>query len=552
MSKSLVFTIAQVNPIVGHLAHNMAMIRKVWDESPDNSDMIIFPELALTGYIPEDLLLKSAFIGDVEDCIEALVQESRNHRQALLIGAPCRDKINLYNGVYLIHGGRIVATRTKHELPNYNVFDEKRWFVPGPLPDPIEFLGIKLGVMICEDMWLPNVTQHMIAHQADILIVINGSPYHVHQHQVRLQHAELRVRKSGLPLIYVNQVGGQDDLVFDGASFMMSQNGEIIMQCEEFVEEFQDVTLTMSAEGRWLQSTETLHQTHPQTEAMYQAVMTGLRDYVRKNNIDGVLIGMSGGIDSAISAVIAVDALGADKVKCVMMPSAYTSENSFADARDCAARLGVAYEEVSIEKMMAAFGETLPNIRGLAHENLQSRLRGLILMTMSNQSGRIVLSTGNKSEMACGYATLYGDMCGGYNCLKDLYKTQVYNLAAWRNIAKPVNALGPDSEIINQRIMTKAPTAELKPGQKDQDSLPPYDELDQILTCLIEEELGPEQVIERGHERDTVQRVYRLLMLAEYKRRQAPPGPRVSPRAFERERRYPITNGYTLKRAGQN
>ena len=495
MAKSPVFTIAQINPIVGNLSYNMEMILKVWSDAPANSDMIIFPELSLTGYSPEDLLLKPAFISDVEDCIKALVTESRNRRQAILVGVPHRDKTDLYNAAHLIYGGEIIATRMKHELPNYGVFDEKRYFVPGELPNPIDFMGIKLGVMICEDMWLPTVTDHLIKKQADILIVMNGSPYHTHQHQIRLQHAELRVRKSGLPLIYVNQVGGQDDLVFDGASFMMNQSGNIIMQCEEFVEEFQDVALTRTADGKWLQSTEAIHAPHPQTEAMYQAAMTGLRDYVEKNNMGGVLIGMSGGIDSALSAAIAVDALGPDRVHCVMMPSAYTSDESFADARDCTRKLGASYEEISIEPMMATFGETSANIRGLAHENLQSRLRGLILMTMSNQTGKIVLSTGNKSEMACGYATLYGDMCGGYNCLKDLYKTQVYNLSTWRNGSKPVNALGPDGEVLNQNILTKAPTAELKPGQRDQDSLPPYDELDQILTCLIEEELGTEQVI---------------------------------------------------------
>ncbi len=544
MAKSPVFTIAQVNPIVGNLAYNMAMILKVWSDAPDNSDMIIFPELALTGYTPEDLLLKAAFISDVEDCIATLIKESKNRRQAILIGLPYREKTELYNAVHLIYGGEIIATRMKRELPNYGVFDEKRYFVPGELPDPIEFMGLKLGVMICEDMWLPTVTNHLIKKQADILIVINGSPYHTHQHQIRLQHAELRVKKSNLPLIYVNQVGGQDDLVFDGASFMMNQNGDVIMQCEEFVEEFQDITLTQTTDGRWLQSTETIHTPHPQTEAMYQAAMTGLRDYVEKNNMGGVLIGMSGGIDSAISATIAVDALGAERVHCVMMPSPYTSEDSLKDARDCAQKLGISYEEIAIEPLMKTFGETRSNVRGLAHENLQSRLRGLILMTMSNQTGKIVLSTGNKSEMACGYATLYGDMCGGYNCLKDLYKTQVYNLSSWRNSAKPVNAKGPDGEVINHSILTKAPTAELKPGQTDQDSLPPYDELDQILTCLIEEELGTEQVIERGHDPETVKRVHRMVYLAEYKRRQSPPGPKVSPRAFDRERRYPITNGY--------
>lgn len=544
MAKSPVFTIAQINLIVGNLQYNADLIRKVWKDAPKNSDMIIFPELALTGYMPEDLLLNPAFISDVEDTIALLVAESKKHSQALLIGAPYRDKTTLYNAVHLIYDGEIIATRTKYELPNYGVFDEQRYFTAGPLPEPIDFMGMKLGVMICEDMWFPTVSQNLKDKDAEILIVINGSPYDVHHHQIRIQHAELRVNKTGLPLIYVNQVGGQDSLVYDGASFMMNQSGRIIMQCEEFVEEFQDITLQRSAEGHWMQSTETIHPPHAETEAMYQAVMTGLRDYVEKNKMPGVIIGMSGGIDSALSAAIAVDALGPDKVHCVMMPSAYTSDESFADAHDCADKLGASYEEISITPMMTTFDEQRPNVRGLAHENLQSRLRGLILMTLSNQTGNIVLSTGNKSEMACGYATLYGDMCGGYNCLKDIYKTQVYNLSTWRNSAKPVNAKGPDGEVINQRILTKAPTAELKPGQTDQDSLPPYEELDQILTCLIEEELGIEQAVERGHDRATVERVRKMLYMAEYKRQQSPPGPKVSVRALDKERRYPITNGY--------
>ncbi len=547
MGKSLIISIAQTNPIVGNIQHNLDLIIKAWDKAPPNSDLIVFSEMVLTGYMPEDLLLKSAFIADVEGAVAKLVEASKTRPQGIVVGTPSRTKTDLYNSMHVIHDGKILATRSKHELPNYGVFDEKRYFTPGELPDPVIFNGIKLGIMICEDMWYPVVADNLKERGAEMLIVLNGSPYDVHKHQVRIQHAELRVKKTGLPLIYVNQVGGQDDLVFDGASFMLSQDGRLIMQCEEFVEEFQDITFEQSAPGKWLSSTEIIHDLHGETEAMYQAVMTGLRDYVDKSGIPGVIIGMSGGIDSALSAAIAVDALGADRVQCVMMPSAYTSENSFSDARDCAGRLGIKYEEMSIEPLMKTYGETHPNVRGLAHENLQSRLRGLILMTLSNQTNRIVLSTGNKSELACGYATLYGDMCGGFNCLKDLYKTQVYNLAAWRNGAKPVNALGPNGEIINQRIMTKAPTAELKPGQTDQDTLPSYDELDQILMCLIEEELGTEQVVERGHDRQTVERVRRMLYLSEYKRRQSPPGPKVSPRAFTRERRYPIVNGYKGK-----
>jgi NAD+ synthase len=545
MAKSLILTIAQINPVVGDLQRNIDMIRRAWDSAPPNSDIIIFPELFLTGYLAEDLLLKPAFIDHVEQSVSLLVEESRYRTQAIIIGAPSRDKTDLYNSVHLIHNGKILATRSKRELPNYGVFDEKRYFTPGALPDPVEFRGTKLGVMVCEDMWHPEVSDHLKERGAELLIVINSSPYDVHKYQVRLQHAELRVQKTGLPLIYVNQTGSQGDLVFDGASFMLNQDGQLIMQCKEFVEEFQDITLEQSVPGRWMISTEDIHPLHSETESMYQASMTGLRDYVEKNGIPGVILGMSGGIDSALSAAIAVDALGADRVQCVMMHSPYTSDASKVDARDCAEHLGISYEEVPLEPLMKAFGSLNLGLSGLAHENLQSRLRGLILMTLSNQSGKIALSTGNKSEIAVGYSTLYGDTCGGYNCLKDIYKTQIYNLSTWRNSAKPVNALGPDGEVINQSILTKAPSAELRLNQKDQDSLPPYDELDQILVCFIEEDLEIEQIVERGHDPQIVEKVRRMLYRAEYKRNQSPPGPKISPRAFARERRYPLLNGYS-------
>lgn len=547
MPKSLVITVAQINPIVGDLQYNFDLTMKSWQAAPANSDLIVFPELALTGYMPEDLLLKPSFIANVEHTVQLLIEASKNMPQAIAIGAPYRERTSLYNSLHIIHKGQVLATRSKHELPNYGVFDEKRYFLPAALPEPVSFLGVKLGFMICEDMWFPDVSDHLKGRGAEILIVVNGSPYDTHHHDIRLQHARLRVEKTNLPLIYVNQVGAQDDLVYDGASFMMNQQGRVIMQCEEFVEEFQDISLELASNTNWISSTETIHPPHSETEAMYQAVMIGLRDYVEKNRIPGVILGLSGGIDSAISAAIAVDALGAENVKAVMLPSDYTSQESLEDARDCAERLGIEYQEISIAPHVQSFVDQQPNITGLTHENLQSRIRGLILMAQSNQTGRIVLSTGNKSEMATGYATLYGDMCGGYNCLKDLYKTQVYNLSAWRNTSKPVNARGPDGEVINQRIITKKPTAELRPGQTDQDSLPAYDELDQILVSLIEEDLGVEQIVERGHDRETVERVRKMLYFAEYKRRQSPPGPKVSSRAFTRERRYPIINGYSGK-----
>ncbi len=552
MRKPFIITIAQVNPTIGDLKGNLDIIRHARDAAPPHSNLIVFPELVTTGYPPEDLLLKQSFLNDVDDLIATLVEESRGRPTAMLVPAPIWDTREkcLYNGAHLIHQGHIIATQTKHDLPNYGIFDEHRYFKPGPLPEPITFMGVKLGIMICEDMWYPDVADHLKKNGAEILIVTNASPYEGHKHDIRLQHARLRVEKTGLPLIYVNQVGAQDELVFDGASFMMNESGDVIMQCDEFIEESQDLTLVeRQKNGHWLIAAEDLHPVHSETESLYQAVMVGTRDYIEKNNIGGVLIGLSGGIDSALVAAIAADALGPDRVRCVLMPSPHTSGKSITDAQDCAEKLGVKLETVSIETMMKSFGETLPGISGLAQENMQARLRGLILMSLSNQGGWMVLTTGNKSELSCGYTTLYGDMCGGFNPLKDLYKTQVYNLATWRNTAKPVNGLGRDGEIINQSILGKAPSAELRPNQKDEDSLLPYDELDQILVGLIEDDLGATQLIEQGHRAESVAKVARLLDGAEYKRRQSAPGPKISSRAFGRDRRYPIVNGYRDKSA---
>lgn len=526
-STSLVYTIAQINPIVGDFAYNLEIVRRIWKTAPDESDLIIFPELSLTGYTPEDLLYNTSFLEAVRDSLETLRRESTNHRTGILIGAPYKDHTGLYNAVHLIAGGKILATRTKHDLPNYGVFDEKRYFTAGPLPSPVDYKGHKLGVMICEDMWYPDVADHLKKQGAEILIVANGSPFETHKPSIRLQHATLRAEKTGLPLIYVNQVGGQDDLVFDGASFMLLPSGRFVFQSPQFEEDIQTVSIEKMGN---------FHPIFQETEAIYKAVTMGLHDYVEKNKIGGVLIGMSGGIDSALSAAIAVDALGPNRVRSVMMPSVFTSAESLEDATDCAARLGIQHDVIPISPLVESFTTLLPDTSGLAHENLQARLRGLILMSLANQSGWMVLSTGNKSELSVGYATLYGDMCGGYNVLKDIYKTQVYTLARWRN--------DRENPLINERILTKAPTAELKPNQTDQDTLPPYDNLDPLLMDLVEGDLSPQALIDGGQDPDTVHKIVRMLAAAEHKRRQSAPGPKVSSRAFSRERRYPITNGF--------
>jgi NAD+ synthase len=533
---SLRFTAAQVNPIVGDISGNVNIIESVWAENDDESDLIVFPELVITGYMPEDLLLNGGFTSAAQDAIARLVKKSLSMKSAILVGSPAPDKAALYNAAYLIEGGKILSVTHKVELPNYGVFDERRYFISGTRPEPIDFRGHKLGIMICEDMWFPNVADYLSAKASDVFIVINGSPFEPHKQSIRIQHARARVRQAGIPLLYVNQVGGQDDLIYDGASFALNSDGEMFLQCEEFIEEIQ--TFSFSNEDA------VIHKQHTETESLYQAAMLGVRDYMRKTGQAKILIGMSGGIDSALSAAIAVDAIGADNVRCVMMPSEFTSPQSISDATDCAEKLGIRCDTIPVSTMVDSFMKLLPDTSGLAHENLQARLRGLILMTISNQTGAMVLTTGNKSEMACGYATLYGDMCGGYNVLKDLYKTQVYNLAHWRNSTKPVNAFGNDGIVINDFILSKAPTAELRPDQKDQDSLPPYDELDAILMGLIEEDLSPTQMAARGHNPEVVAKVSRLLKISEYKRRQSATGAKLSPRAFARERRYPIVNGF--------
>ncbi len=517
-------TLAQVNPIVGDLDYNLELIDRVWSDHDATSDLIIFPEMVLTGYPPEDLLHKPSFIEDCQKKIEALLDRGTNRSSAILIGAPVMQNGLLYNAALLIDGKTIHKPVTKHHLPNYGVFDEKRYFTAGSPHDPIDFRGTKLGVMVCEDMWFPNIAEHLKENGAQILISLNGSPFETGKQSTRLLQAKFRTAETGLPLIYVNQVGGQDDLVFDGASFALNAQGEVILTCKSFEE---DIKSYLSGH---------LEPSSSSEELIFKAASLGLKDYMRKTHQKKVLLGLSGGVDSALVAAIAVDALGSENVHTVMMPSDFTSQESLEDAKECAKRLGISYEIVAIKNMVETFTKDQPDTSGLAHENLQSRLRGLVLMTRSNMTGAMVLSTGNKSEMAMGYATLYGDMCGGYNPLKDIYKTQVYKICDWLNKTR--------GNLIPDNVLTKAPSAELRPNQKDQDSLPPYETLDVILHCLIEQDLGIADTIKVGFDKSTVEKVARLLKIAQYKRNQSPPGPKITPRAFARDRRYPIANGY--------
>ncbi|MEX0923306.1 MAG: NAD+ synthase [Rhodovibrionaceae bacterium] len=557
MTQTLTIALAQLNPTVGALESNVEKLRAARAEAARaGAELLVATELVVSGYPPEDLVLKPAFIAGARAAVEALAAETADGGPALLIGCPWSDEAEvtpplrgkIYNAALLLDGGEIQAVRYKWDLPNYGVFDEVRVFKAGSLPGPVNFRGVRLGAMICEDMWTEEVTECLEESGAEILVVINGSPFESDKQDERLQLAVKRVTESGLPLIYVNQVGGQDELIFDGASFVLNADCGLAAQLPSYQEKLALTTWNRAGEA-WV-CAEAQRTPPPEgLEALYRAMCLGLEDYVGKNGFPGVLIGLSGGIDSALTAAVAVDALGPDRVRCVMMPSPYTSDASLEDAAACAELLGARLDSVAIEPAMQAFGGMLEPLMngadtGLMLENVQARSRGILLMSLSNALGQMVLSTGNKSEMSVGYATLYGDMCGGYSVLKDVYKTTVFELSRWRNQVRPAGAKGPEGRAIPERIVTKPPSAELKPDQTDQDSLPPYDALDDILRGLIEGEEGVDAIAARGHDRALVNRVWRMLENAEYKRRQAPPGVKLTRRSFGRDRRYPITNAF--------
>ncbi len=552
MTDRLAIALAQLNPTVGGIEGNVDCILKAREQARAlGADLMLASELVVCGYPPEDLVLKPAFIDAVLAGIQILAQATSDGGTAILVGSPWRDQGKVMNSALLLDQGRIASVRYKHDLPNYGVFDEKRLFAPGPLPGPMPFRGVRLGVMVCEDMWTPDAAECLQESGAELLLVPNGSPYEFEKRDQRIQLAIARVTETGLPLAYVNQVGGQDELVFDGASFVINADHRLAAQLPCFQEA---VALThWRREGeRWVCEEGPLEKPAEGLEAIYAAMMLGLRDYVNKNRFPGVLLGLSGGIDSALTAVVAADALGPDKVRAVMMPSPFTSRESLEDAAEVAKLLGIRLDSVSIEPAMAAFDGMMKPLfddlpRDIAEENIQARARGITLMALSNKFGSMVLSTGNKSEMSVGYSTLYGDMCGGYSVLKDVYKMTVFALSRWRNQTLPVGALGPAGRVIPERTITKPPTAELKANQTDQDTLPPYAVLDDILDAIIEHELGVDEIVARGHDRATVLRVWRMVDLAEYKRRKAPPGVKITRRAFGRDRRYPITNAFRVR-----
>jgi NAD+ synthase len=546
MGLSIAF--AQLNPTVGDVAGNLARVRRARDRAAElGADLVVFSELVLVGYPPEDLVLRPALVEAAASALRELEREATRESPALLVTLPWRADGCLHNAAALVADGRS-DFRFKHELPNYGVFDEKRLFKPGPLPAPIAFRGVRLGIPICEDIWFPAVTAHLARSGAEILLVPNGSPFEVEKFEERIELARARTRESRLPLAYVNQIGGQDELVFDGGSFVMNPDGALA-HLLPFWREAIVVTTWEKGHDGYRCVGEASWDEPPRLDAIYRAMMLGLRDYVRKNGFRGVVLGLSGGIDSALTAAVAVDALGADQVRGVRLPSRFTSQSSMDDAADSAARLGIRLETMEIGRVVEAAEAALaPSFAGrdrdVTEENLQARGRGLLLMGLSNKFGELLVTTGNKSEMSVGYATLYGDMCGGYSVLKDIYKTEVYALARWRNAQVPDEGALAAADVIPESSITKAPTAELRPNQTDQDSLPPYEILDGILRGLIEEEKSVDQIVAAGFERGTVSRVQRLLYSAEYKRRQAPPGVKITRKSFGRDRRYPMTNAF--------
>nr|CAD6414131.1 NAD+ synthase [Rhizobium sp. Q54] len=549
-SRALRIAVAQINPTVGDVVQNLAKAREARAEAArEGADLVLFTELFMSGYPPEDLVLKPAFLNACLRAVEALAADTADGGPGVIMGFPRQAERGRHNSVAVLDGGKIVAVRDKVDLPNYGEFDEKRVFVAGEMPGPVNFRGVRLGIPICEDIWGDlGVCETLAESGAEILLSPNGSPYYRGKVDVRHQVVLKQVVETGLPMIYANQLGGQDELVFDGASFGFNADRALAFQMSQF-ETAIAVTDWRKGQDGWRCTNGPMARLPEKEEADYRACVLGFRDYVNKNGFKSVVLGLSGGIDSAVCAAIAVDALGEERVRTVMLPYRYTSEESLKDAADCAKALGTRYDIVPIAEPVEGFLSALSELfegteEGITEENLQSRARGTILMAISNKFGAMVVTTGNKSEMSVGYATLYGDMNGGFNPIKDLYKMQVYAIADWRNRNLPPNALGPSGEVIPKNIIAKAPSAELRPNQSDQDSLPPYPVLDDILECLVEQEMSVEDIVARGHDVATVHRVEHLLYLAEYKRRQSAPGVKITRKNFGRDRRYPITNRF--------
>lgn len=542
MSDKLRITLAQINPCVGDLKGNTELILQTFEQHQSNSDVVVFPELCLTAYPPEDLLLREDFMAETVAALNHIVRASAASNAMLVLGHPLKQHSQLFNVASVLHQGRIIKQYRKRFLPNYTVFDEKRYFTPGEQVALFDLKGAKVGLAICEDIWEQAPVKESVAAGADLMVVINASPFHYDKAIEREEDVvRQRAKDYRVPILYVNQVGGQDELVFDGASHVVDCDGETVARLPAFESACLNVSMEKREPGsKWCPQLTAIAPHGLVEERVYKALVTGVRDYVEKNGFRGVVLGLSGGIDSALTLAIAVDALGKDRVEAVMMPYHYTSDMSVADAGEQAHKMGVGYDMVPIAPMVESTLEQLaPLFEGLpadtTEENIQARCRMLVLMAISNKKGLMVLTTGNKSEMAVGYATLYGDMAGGFAAIKDVPKTMVYALSKYRN------TLGP---VIPERVITRPPSAELRPDQIDQDSLPEYDVLDAILQRFVEEDQSDSQIIAAGFDEQVVRRIIKMVVRNEYKRRQAAPGVRITPRAFGRDRRFPITSKF--------
>jgi len=548
MKNNLKIVLAQLNPIVGDVKGNIVKLIDIRNNLKDEVDIIVVPELYVTGYPIDDLVLRNDFLELVENEIYNLSKLTNDGKAAIILGAPRKEKNTIRNSVFVLDNGEIISFRDKHNLPNSGVFDEQRIFSPGALSGPVKVRDVLIGLPICEDIWTETVIECLCETGAEIILSINASPYSVKKNDQRMSVAVSRVIESKIPLIYLNRVGGQDELVFDGASFCLSHEGKLNVQLKDFQEEVLEINLT-KPDNNWICKGK-INSISSNLEALYKSLVVSVRDYVQNNGFPGVVLGMSGGIDSALVAAIATDALGPKLVRAVMMPSPYTSKDSLEDAELASSNLGVDYSYLDIKNGMNVIDNILLDFKGdkvepgITEENIQSRIRGLLLMAISNKYGSMVLATGNKSEYAVGYATLYGDMCGGFAVIKDVWKTDVFRLCEWRNSNKPSEFLGPNGIVIPKRIISKPPSAELREDQKDTDSLPEYDVLDSILRKLVEDNLSLEQIANEGYDVKDVKKISMLLSKSEYKRFQAAPGPKVTEKAFGRDRRYPLTSGF--------
>ena len=548
MKNNLKIALAQLNPIVGDVKGNIIKLIDIRNDLKNEVDIIVVPELYVTGYPIDDLVLRNDFLELVENEINILAKITNDGKAAIVLGAPRKEKNSIRNSVFVLDDGKITSFRDKHNLPNSGVFDEQRIFSPGALSGPVKIRNVLIGLPICEDIWTENVIECLCETGAEIILSINASPYSLKKHDQRMSVAVSRVIESKIPLIYLNRVGGQDELVFDGASFCLSHEGKLSVQLKDFQEEILEIDLT-KLNNNWICKGK-INSISTNLEALYKSLVVSVRDYVKNNGFPGVVLGMSGGIDSALVAAIATDALGSQRVRAVMMPSPYTSQESLEDAKLASSNLGVDYSYLDIKNGMDVIDNILLDFEGdkvepgITEENIQSRLRGLLLMAISNKYGSMVLATGNKSEYAVGYATLYGDMCGGFAVIKDVWKTDIFRLCEWRNSNKPSEFLGPNGTVIPKRIISKPPSAELREDQKDTDSLPEYDVLDTILRKLVEDDLSLEQIAKEGFDIKDIKKISMLLSKSEYKRFQSAPGPKVTEKAFGRDRRYPLTSGF--------